>query len=42
MNTTHDEALAFATAADEAFGVRKKRTVDFDKKKAANDVKKND
>jgi len=36
---THDEALAFATAAAKAFGVGESRSVDFDTKRAMTDVK---
>jgi len=36
---THDEALAFATAAAKAFGVNAGRTVDFERKLAMADVK---
>lgn len=39
---THDEALAFATVAAEAFGVGESRTVAFEKAKAKADVKKKD
>jgi CRISPR-associated protein Csb1 len=39
---SHDDALEFATAAAEAFGVGESRTVDFDKQKAKADVKKKD
>lgn len=39
---SHQDALAFATAAAASFGVGEDRTVDFDKKKATNDVKKKD
>lgn len=38
----HPEAIEFATAAAEAFGVGESRTVEFDKKKAKEDVKKKD
>jgi len=38
----HDDALAFAQAAAEAFGPGESRTVAFDKKKAKDDVKKKD
>lgn len=36
---THDQALAFAQAAAEAFGVGEDREVEFDKKRAKQDVK---
>jgi len=39
---SHDDALAFAQAAAEAFGPGESRTVAFDKKKAKEDVKKKD
>lgn len=39
---SHDDALAFAKAAAEAFGPGDSRTVAFDKKKAKEDVKKKD
>ncbi len=39
---THDEAIAFATAAAETFGIGESRTVSFDKSKAKEDVKKKD
>ena len=39
---SHDEAISFATAAAKAFKVGENRTVDFDKKKAKEDVKKKD
>jgi len=38
----HDEALGFAQAAADAFGIGESRTVAFDKKKAKDDVKKKD
>lgn len=39
---SHDDAIAFAKLAAEAFGVDAGRTVAFDKKKAKEDVKKKD
>lgn len=39
---SHDDALAFAVEAAEAFGVGESRTVAFDKKRATTDVKKKD
>lgn len=39
---SHDDALAFAKAATDAFGPGESRTVAFDKKKAKDDVKKKD
>lgn len=39
LNLTHDQALAYAQEAATAFGVGKNRTVDFDKKRAKDDVK---
>jgi len=39
---SHEDAVEFASAASAAFGVGKSRTVQFDKKKAKDDVKKKD
>jgi len=39
---THDDAIEFALAAAEMFGLGESRTVEFDKKKAKADVKKKD
>ncbi|MCP4901730.1 MAG: hypothetical protein GY906_32605 [bacterium] len=39
---SHKEALAYAEAAAEGFGVGEDRTVQFDKQKAKADVKKKD
>jgi CRISPR-associated protein Csb1 len=39
---SHDDAIDYAGAAAEAFGVGESRTVQFDKKKAKEDVKKKD
>ena len=39
LKLTHDEALAFATAAAQAFGVREGQTVPFEKNLAKQDVK---
>lgn len=39
---SHEDAIAFAAAAKDAFGVSEDRTVQFDKQKAKADVKKND
>ena len=39
---SHDDALAFAVEAAEAFGVGESRVVAFDKKRATTDVKKKD
>lgn len=39
---SHDDAINYAGAAAEAFGVGESRTVQFDKKKAKDDVKKKD
>jgi len=39
---SHPEAIKFASAAAEAFGIGESRTVEFDKKKAKADVKKKD
>jgi len=41
-NLSSDDALAFAKVAAEAFGVGESREVEFDKKKAKEDVKKKD
>lgn len=38
VSTTHDQALAFAKAAAKAFGVGESKTVEFDKKRAQQDV----
>jgi len=40
FKVSHDDAMAFATAAAAAFGVGESRTVEFDKRKAKDDVKK--
>jgi len=42
MELSHDDAIGFAKDAAEAFGVGEDRSVDFDKKKAIEDVKKKD
>ncbi len=39
ITITHDQALAYATAAAEAFGVGPSRTVAFDKERAAKDIR---
>jgi CRISPR-associated protein Csb1 len=39
---SHNDAIDFAAAAAEAFGVGESRTVEFDKKRAKDDVKKKD
>lgn len=39
---SHDDAVAFATEAAKEFGIGESRTVEFDKKKAKDDVKKKD
>lgn len=39
---SHEDAKTFATAAAKAFGTGKNRTIEFDKKKAKEDVKKKD
>jgi CRISPR-associated protein Csb1 len=41
-NIIHEDAIAFAVAAAEAFGLGESRTVEFDKTKAKADVKKKD
>ncbi len=42
IRLSHEDAIAFASGAAKAFGVGDSRTVDFDKKKAGEDVKKKD
>jgi len=39
---SHADAIAFAKLAADEFGIGENRTVEFDKKKAKDDVKKKD